>query len=216
MTRIPADIRSILSGLDHGKKTVRFGKNQIIYSSGDASDSVFYVDHGSVKLSVTSKDGKEAVLAILDGGNFFGERSLDPERVPRSNDAIALTNVTATRIDRNAMLAFLHVERDASDAFISCLIRLVAQLKQEHSEDLLYSSDKRLALAIISISKLGGNCNSAHFPRLSQQDFANMIGITRQRVNVLLKRFKKMGFIDYGHRGISVHNSIRKLIEEDY
>jgi len=202
--------RSVLSGLQ-GAKAVRFHKHQIIYSSGDSSNALFYIEKGSVKLALTSKEGKEAVIAVVDGGAFFGEDSLDPERPPRSNDAVALTDVHAAKIERGAMLHLLRTDRHVNDFFLLFLVRLVTRMKDEHADSLLYSSEKRLALVLASIAKLGGKGQSQPVPRLSQQDLANMLGLSRQRVNILMKRFVKLGFIDYTRAGLSVHSSITSI-----
>src|SRR5581483_10883018 len=139
----------------------------------------------------------EAVIAVVDGGGFFGEGSLDPRRLPRPNDAIALTEVHVAKIERGAMLQLLHTDKQMNDFFLLFLVRQIARMKEEHADSILYSSEKRLALVLASIAKLGTDGQSQMAPRLSQQDLANMLGLSRQRVNILMKRFLKLGFIHY-------------------
>jgi CRP/FNR family cyclic AMP-dependent transcriptional regulator len=203
-------VRPVLSLL-HEAKPVRFRKHEIIYSTGDSSDSLFYVEKGSVKLTLTSKEGKEAVVEVVDGGGFFGELSLDPRRLPRPSDAITLTEVHAAKIERSVMLHLLHTNQQMNEFFLLFLVRQIARMKEEHADSILYSSEKRLALVLASIAKLGGDGQSQTGPRLSQQDLANMLGLSRQRVNILMKRFLKLGFIEYARGGLRVHGSIANV-----
>ncbi len=200
----------LLGKLSPVQKTLLFRKREIIFSVGDRSDSIYFIESGSAKLTVTSARGKEAVIAILERGRFFGENALDSERLPRSTNAIALTELRATRIEREAMLRLLRAEQDVCLGFISSLIRTAEELKGELANNLLYASEQRLARALCSLSQLSDHDLYQPVPQLSQQELANMIGITRQRVNVLLKRFKKLGFIDYAS-GLRVYSSIRNI-----
>jgi CRP-like cAMP-binding protein len=201
------NIEPFLESLGQARKTVAFRKRQIIFSVGDRSDSIYFIESGSAKLTVTSAKGKEALVAVLDGGRFFGENALDSDRRPRTTNAIALTNLRATRIEREAMLRLLHAEEDAFHGFVSSLIRTAEALKGELASNLLYASEQRLARALCSLSHTDEHSGYQRAPSLSQQELANMVGITRQRVNALMKRFKKLGFIDYAG-GLRVHGSI--------
>lgn len=207
------DIKSFLGSLGQARKTVAFRKRQIIFSVGDRSDSIYFIESGSAKLTVTSAKGKEALLAVLDVGRYFGEGALDSGRLPRSTNAIALTNLRATRIEREAMLRLLRTEGDACHGFISSLIRTAEEFKGELANNLLYASEQRLARALCSLAHLDERDVYQHVPELSQQELANMVGITRQRVNALMKRFRKLGFIDYAG-GLRVHGSIRNVMGE--
>ena len=204
------NLYSLLGKVSHARKTVLFRKRQIIFSVGDRSDSIYFIESGSAKLTVTSAKGREAVIAVLERGRFFGENALDADRLPRSTNAIALTELRAARIEREAMLRLLRAEQDVCHSFISCLIRNAEELKGELANNLLYASEQRLARALCSLSQLSEHDPYQRVPQLSQQELANMIGITRQRVNVLLKRFKNLGFIDYAN-GLKVYRSIRDV-----
>jgi CRP-like cAMP-binding protein len=182
----------VLNSLGNARKVDYFRKKQIIFSRGDRSESVFYIQKGGVKLVVTSRQGKEAVIEVLNGGSFFGENALAPNRHRRPNQmAIALTDVRAVRIDPDTMLHMLHKNVDVCDAFISSLIELRVRVQENFANNLLYSSEERLALALSSIAQSHQDAEAS--PKLTPQELANMIGITRQRVNVLLKRFRESG-----------------------
>jgi CRP-like cAMP-binding protein len=208
-------IDSLFGSLGSAKKVVYFRKGQIVFSQGDRSNSLFYIQQGSVKFTVTSRKGKEAIIAILDGGSVFGVDALDADRPPHSSNAIALTDVRAAKIDPDAMLRLIYSEGDACDLFLTHLIKLNAKLTADLAHHLLYSSEIRLARALSSIAKLYGDAQHQPLPKLDQQDLANMIGVTRQRVNGLLKRFRKLGYVDDAH-GLSVHRSILNIAGQDY
>ena len=195
-------------------KLLRFRKRQIIFSIGDRSDSFFLIESGSVKLTLTSPQGKEAVVGVLHPGDFFGANVLGEHRTPRANNAIAVSDLCAITMGREAMLQLLHQRPEICDAFIFYLIDRILKLHQDIGDQLLYGSEQRLARALLSVAHLNEKQESQVLPKMSQQDLANMIGITRQRVNALLKRFKKSGLIDYAG-GLRVHSSIRNAAHQD-
>ena len=139
---------------------------------------------------VTSRQSRVAVIEVLNGGSFFGENALAPNRHRRSNHAIALTDVRAVRID-DTMLHMVHEDVDFCDAFISSLIDLRVRAQENFANNLLYSSEERLARALSSIAQ--SHQDAQPWSKVTQQELANMIGVTRQRVNVLLKRFRESG-----------------------
>jgi len=204
----------ILATLGPAKKILSFRKRQMIFAVGDRSDFMFFIQHGSVKLTVGSREGKEAVTAVLDGKQFFGEEVLFANRFPRSSNAIAVTDLQVAPIERNAILRVLSHNREVCEAFISSLVGLIAHLNAELADCLLYNSEQRLIRAMLSISKASKPDAFQRVPQLSQQDLASMIGTSRQRVNMLMQRFKRLGFVDYAH-GLRVHGSIRGLVRED-
>ena len=191
-------------------KTTPFLKRQVIFSIGDRSDALFLIQAGSVKLTVASREGTEAVTSVLERGQFFGDEALDPQWLPRSTNAIALSNVRVARIERETILHGLLTNPDVCAAIISHLVRQVATLRQEMADTLLYNSEQRLARALLSLLQLGEPDDPQAVPNLSQQDLADMIGATRQRVNALMQRFRELGFVDYS-RGLRVHSSIRNV-----
>ena len=204
----------LLSSLGSDIKIAYFCKNQTIFSRGDRSDSIFYIQEGSVKLTLTSRHGKEAVIAVLAAGSFFGDTAFAADCPPRANHAVALMDVRAARIDPDAMLRLIHRDEYVCDAVISSLTSLKTTISGNLGDNLLYSSEERLARALLWIAKLYEHPERQPYPKLRQQDLANMIGITRQRVNFFLKRFQKSGFVDYG-AGLRIHSSIMKVVGED-
>jgi CRP-like cAMP-binding protein len=200
----------LLNCLAQVGKTTPFLKRQVIFSIGDRSDSLFLIQAGSVKLTVASRGGTEAVTSVLERGHFFGEEALDPRWLPRSTNAIALSNVQVARIEREIILRGLLTNPDACAAIISHLVRQVATLRQELADTRLYNSEQRLARALFSLLQLGEPDDPQAVPNLSQQELADMIGATRQRVNALMQRFRELGFVDYS-RGLRVRRSIRNV-----
>jgi CRP-like cAMP-binding protein len=200
----------LLNCLTKAGKTTPFLKRQVIFSIGDCSDSLFLINAGTVKLTLASRDGTEAVTSVLERGQFFGQEALDPRRLPRSTNAIALTNVRVAKIERETILRGLLTDPEVCGAVISYLVRQVAHLHQELADTLLYDSEQRLARALLSLVQSGKSDDPQTVPNLSQQDLANMIGSTRQRVNALMQRFRELGFVDYS-RGLRIHRSIRNV-----
>lgn len=181
----------------------------MVYSIGDPSDHVYFLlETGSIKLSMTSANGKEAVINVLYGDDFFGENALAVTRTPRPTSAIALTNVRVARIDRDVMRRLLDTEEELNRAFIANMIKRSTQLATNIADQLLYGGEQRLARALLSIAQLGADERAKLLPNVTQQDLANMIGITRQRVNALMRQFRRMGFIDYSD-GLRVHSALR-------
>jgi CRP/FNR family transcriptional regulator, cyclic AMP receptor protein len=203
-----------LTLLKASSKSYVYRKNQIIFEQGQRIDRIFYIETGTVKLTSTSKRGREAVVAVLDGGSFLGEAILETDRTQSLYRATALTDVAVRVSDRRYMQKLLHTSSEFSDAFILFLLSLVATAREELSDKLLYSSEKRLALALVSVARLSGATQSQRLPRISQQELASMVGLTRQRVNFLMTRFKRLGYIAYAN-GIMVNSSIRSLATRD-
>ena len=208
-------IDTLLHSLGGAKKVMLFHRKQTIFSDGSPSDSLFYILKGTVKLAVTSVHGNEAVLDILDGGSFFGEGALASSRPRRSVHAVAMTEVRLAKIEPDAMLRLIHGDPDACDIVLSALIAGYARMVRNHGDNILYSSEERLARTLLSIGQVYEDPHLRPLPKLSQQDLANMIGVTRQRVNVLLKRFRQLGLIT-PHGSLRVDSSIRKLVGQRY
>jgi CRP/FNR family cyclic AMP-dependent transcriptional regulator len=204
-------IEPLLHSLGTGRRAVAFHEKQVIFSDGNASDSIFYILKGTVKFTVTSARGKEAVVDILNGGNFFGESALAPSRPRRTVQAVAVTDVRLVKIEPEALLHLIHHDADVCDAFLAALIALNARIIRNHADNLLYASEERLARTLVGIARIYDNPEQRPLPKLSQQDLANMIGVTRQRVNTIIKRFRKLGFVNSGP-SLKVDSSIRKLI----
>ena len=204
----------VLASLGPGRIMLRFRKRERIFAVGDRSDLMFFIDNGAVKLTVGSPEGKEAVTAILDAKQFFGEEALVGRRFPRSTNAVALTDVQVTPIERGAMLRMLFTNKELFSSFISTLVGLITHLNEELADSLLYNSEQRLVRALLSIAQLREGEEFQRLPAISQQDLASMIGTSRQRVNALMQRFKKLGLVDYS-RGLRIHGSIRGFAQSE-
>jgi CRP/FNR family cyclic AMP-dependent transcriptional regulator len=213
-TRESFGINAVLSGLGTARRSVVFRKKQMIFAVGARSDSILFIESGSVKLTVTSAEGREAVLNILDQGHFFGEDALVITPMLRTTNAVALTEVRAIKVERGLMLELLRRDRGVRDQFTSTLIRLVAHLTGELADNLLYASEQRLARALVSLTQSHQDGEYGSVPNVSQQDLANMIGLTRQRDNTLMRRFRKLGLLDYS-AGLRIHDSLRIVAEKE-
>jgi CRP-like cAMP-binding protein len=193
------DLNSFLSSFADLKRIVYFRKDQVIFSHGDPSDSIFYLETGAVKLAVTSVQGKEAVIAIVGRGALFGENALALGSRMRSYRATALSRVRAVRIERDAAIRVICRREEACRSVLSCLVELTEKLAEDVAANILYESDQRLARALLSLSRLTETNELDKAIGVNQQTLASMIGTTRQRVNVLLQQFKKTGLIADAH-----------------
>ena len=199
----PFPANSFLRGLVTDRKSANFRRNEIIFMQGDSSDSIFFLERGSVKLTVTANDGREAIIAIVDGGDFFGEGCVSSEVTVREHSAVALTEVRTMRVERKQILAFLDGGNPIVFTFLTYVLQRTAQAQERLANTLLYSSGERLARALLSIANV-----DSRTPKISQQMLAEMTGITRQRVNFLMQQFKRLGFVDY-KRGWRVHSALK-------
>ena len=181
---------SLPDNLASHQKPVFFRKNQIIFLHGDSSDSIFYIENGAVKLTVASSTGKEAFIGLLDGGEFFGESCLASAHQLRFHTATAVTDLRLLKIDRISMLRILRTNPDFASAFTSYLTQRNDQIQQDLADSLLSSTEERLAQVLSHLKSLG----AGHLaPVFTQQDLANMVGASRQRVNVLMQRLRTSG-----------------------
>jgi CRP/FNR family transcriptional regulator, cyclic AMP receptor protein len=204
----------LFDGLKQNKKTAHYRRNEKLYSCGDREDEIFFLRQGRVKLAVTSDEGKEAVISVLDGGHLIGESSLASDIQSRTTDATALTEVEALRIERDALIKLIHENAAVCDAILSFLICSRDTILTELADNILYISERRLARAILSRAISTGQHGYQRVPKLSQQDWANMIGVTRQRINALMRKFRELGYIDDAE-GLRVHSSIVNIAGED-
>jgi CRP-like cAMP-binding protein len=181
------------------RKLVSFSKNQIIYSQGQRSDALFYIEKGSVKLTVASKEGKEAVIGIFQSGHLFGESCVAPKRPVRFHNAIALSDMRAIKVDGDAMIRTLLASSRASYSFITYFLDRYAHVQEDLVSNLLGSGAKRLARVLQYLAESGTPGEGECLPPLSQQTLAEMIGTTRQHVNHLMVRFRKLGLVEGDH-----------------
>jgi len=209
------DPRKFLATIGEGRKVVAYLRKDVIFTQGDAADSVFYIQDGKVSLSVVSTSGKEATLGILNEGDFFGEGSLAGQRL-RMGSANAMTDCEILRIDKKAMMLALHREHAFSDLFVAYLLARNIRYEEDLVDQLFNSSEKRLARLLLLLAHFGKeSAPAAAIPKMSQETLAEMIGTTRSRVSFFMNRFRKMGFINYDGDGMQVHSSLLNIVLHD-
>jgi CRP/FNR family transcriptional regulator, cyclic AMP receptor protein len=208
------DAGAFLRSAGAGKTVTTYRSREIIFSQGDASDSVMYIQEGSVKLSVLSRGGKEAVLAMLGPGDFFGEQALAGHPV-RLEAATAVTTTRVLVIPKQQMIRLLHDQHALSDRFIAHMLARNVRIEEDLIDQLFNSSEKRLARTLLLLARYG-KPDQTHrvLPRISQETLAEMVGTTRSRVNFFMNKFRKLGFIEY-NGGLKVNHSLLTVIVHD-
>jgi CRP/FNR family transcriptional regulator, cyclic AMP receptor protein len=195
-----------------------FPKKQSVFAQGDPADAVFYLQTGKVRLTVVSKNGKEATIGILSDGSFFGEGSLAGQPL-RMGSATAMTDCAVLRIEKNAMVDALHREHTLSDLFVAYLLTRTIRYEEDLVDQLFNSSEKRLARILLLLAHFGKEGKQETLiPKMSQETLAEMVGTTRSRVSFFMNRFRKLGFINYAgglEGGLQVHSSLLNIVLHD-
>jgi CRP-like cAMP-binding protein len=208
------DPKIFLSTVDGGRKIAAFSKKQTIFVQGDPSDAVFYIQKGKVRLTVVSKAGKEAIIGILNEGDFFGEGCLTGQ-LYRLSSATAVTDCSVMRIDKKSMMAVLHREQAFSDMFVAYLLTRNIRYEEDLVDQLFNSSEKRLARILLLLAHFGKDGKpEVAIPKISQETLAEMVGTTRSRVSFFMNRFRKLGFIRYNGE-LEVHSSLLGVVLHD-
>jgi CRP/FNR family cyclic AMP-dependent transcriptional regulator len=209
------DAEGFLEKAGVGRTLVDLRKNQVLFSQGDAADSVFYIKKGTIKLTVVSERGKEATVALLESRNFVGESCLSAAERVRMVTATALSRSSLMRIERQEMIRVLHEEHAFADVFVSFLLARNIRIQADLVDQLFNSSEKRLARILLLLAHFGKEDKPENvIPKISQEVLAEMIGTTRSRVNFFMNRFRKLGFIKY-NGGLEVHSSLLNVILHD-
>lgn len=196
------------------RKVVQFKKKETVFSQGDTGTSVLYIQQGGVRLSVVNETGKEAVVAVLGPGDFFGEGCLSGQAL-RIGTATAITATTALVIEKKEMVRVLHAEHEFSDRFITFMLARNIRIEEDLVDQLFNSSEKRLARVLLLLANFGKNAEpQTVIPKISQETLAEIIGTTRSRVSFFMNRFRKMGFIAY-NGGLEVHSSLLNVVLHD-
>jgi CRP/FNR family transcriptional regulator, cyclic AMP receptor protein len=196
------------------KKVRQFKRAEIVFSQGSSADSVMYIQAGGVKISALSAAGKEAVIAILGPGDFFGEGCLAGQPF-RMGNATATASSTVLVIDKKEMLNVLHEQHDLSDLFINFVLRRNIRVEEDLVDQLFNSIEKRLARTLLLLARYGKQDQpQGVLPKVSQETLAEMIGTTRTRVNLFMNKFKKLGFIRY-NGGIEINTSLLSVVLHD-
>ena len=205
------DPRIFLAKVGTGKQVLEFHKNQHVFEQGDVADTVFYIQRGKVKLTVVSEQGKEAVVAILEPGQFFGEGCMNghPLRIATTT---AIEDCVITSITKNAMITAIHDEPRFSELFMAYLLTRNSRIEEDLIDQLFNSSERRLARLLLLLANFGKEGSPQPIsPNISQETLAEMIGTTRSRVSYFMNKFRKLGLISYnGH--IEVHNSLLSAV----
>jgi CRP-like cAMP-binding protein len=205
------DVQAFLDSAGVARRVVEYRKSQKIFSQGDPAASVLYIQLGGVKISVVNESGKEAVVAMLGPGDFFGEGCLAGQPVCMAT-ATAITPTTALAIEKDEMVRVLHEEHAFSDRFIAYMLARNIRVEEDLVDQLFNSTEKRLARTLLLLARYGKqNHPDTLLPRVSQEMLAEMIGTTRSRVNFFMTKFRKLGFIHY-NGGLQVHNSLLSVV----
>ena len=205
------DVKKYLNTAGIAKKIMNYGKGQIIFPQGGPCDSVLYLQQGGVKLTITAPNGKEAVIALLYAGEFFGEGCIAGQ-TSRIAAAIALQPTTVLAIEKQEMIRVIHEEHQFSDRFVSHVLKRNMRVEEDLTDQLFNSTEKRLARALLLVASYG----KAEEPekivaKISQETLAGMVGTTRSRVSVFMNKFRKLGYIKY-NGGIRINSSLLRVV----
>jgi CRP/FNR family transcriptional regulator, cyclic AMP receptor protein len=210
----PFDANAFLNSAGMARKAVDYLSATGIFAQGDPADTVFYIQHGSVKLSVVSQKGKEAVVGVLSPGDFFGEGALAGQPV-RLATATAMTPSRILVIPKRQMIRLLHQHHTLSDRFIAHMLARNNRLEEDLVDHLFNASEKRLARTLLLLARYGKPDGPRRvLPKMSQEVLAEMVGTTRSRVNFFMNKFRKLGFIDY-NGGLKVHHALLSVVLHD-
>ncbi|QIG49119.1 Crp/Fnr family transcriptional regulator [Nordella sp. HKS 07] len=209
------DPQSFLAKVGEGRSIASYRKDQIIFSQGDPADAVFYIQKGKVKITVISEQGKEAVIAILDPNEFFGEACLAGQ-AQRITTVTSMVESAIMRLDKAAVVRVIHHEPAFSEMFIAHLLGRTIRVEADLVDQLFNSSEKRLARLLLLLANFGKDGKPEPIvAKISQEMLAEMIGTTRSRVSFFMNKFRKLGLIEYDgsiEGGIQVHSSLLNLV----
>jgi len=196
------------------RKVAEFKKKETIFSQGDPATNVLYIQKGMVRLSVVNETGKEAVVAVLEPGDFFGEGCLAGQPI-RIGTATAVAATAVLIIEKKEMIRVLHAEHAFSDRFISHMLSRNIRVEEDLVDQLFNSSEKRLARTLLLLARYGKEDKPQRvLPKVSQEMLAEMVGTTRSRVNFFMNKFKRLGFIKY-NGGLEIHTSLMSVVLHD-
>jgi CRP/FNR family cyclic AMP-dependent transcriptional regulator len=208
------DPRLFLEKVGSGKAILEFRKDQHVFEQGDVADTVFYIQKGKVKLTVVSDQGKEAVEAILESGQFFGEGCMNGHGI-RIATTTAMEDCVITAITKSAMIATFHDEPSFAELFMAYLLTRNSRIEEDLIDQLFNSSERRLARLLLLLANFGKEGTPQPIsPHISQETLAEMIGTTRSRVSYFMNKFRKLGFINYNGK-IEVNNSLLSAVLHD-
>ncbi|MFZ1974719.1 MAG: Crp/Fnr family transcriptional regulator [Terriglobales bacterium] len=208
------DAQGFLDSAGVSRKVAEFRKKETVFSQGDPGTNVLYIQKGGVRLSVVNESGKEAVVAVLGPGDFFGEGCLAGQPL-RIGTATAITPTTALVIEKNEMIRVLHAEHEFSDRFITFMLARNIRIEEDLVDQLFNSSEKRLARTLLLLARYGQeDAPQKVLPKISQEMLAEMVGTTRSRVNFFMNKFRKLGLIKY-NGGLQINKSLLSVVLHD-
>lgn len=210
----PFDVNVFLNTVDGGRTVATYRKNETVYSQGDPADSVFYIQKGKIKVCIVSEQGKEAIVALHESGDFFGEGCLSGQPL-RLATVFAIMDSVVMRLDKASIARVLREEPKFSAMFISYLLARNARVEEDLVDQLFNSSEKRLARLLLLMANFGKEGSpQLVIPKISQETLAEMVGTTRSRVSTFMNKFRKLGFIHY-NGDLEVHNSLLNVVLHD-
>jgi CRP/FNR family cyclic AMP-dependent transcriptional regulator len=208
------DLKALLARSGNGRSVLAVGSKQALFSQGDPADAVFYILKGRVRITVLSRQGKEAVIATLGPDDFFGEGCLAGQHL-RMATAIATTDTSLMRLEKKAIVGLLHAQPEFSELFMSYVLARNARIEADLVDQLFNSSERRLARMLLLLAHVGKEEEpQSVVPKISQEALAAMIGTTRARVSFFMNRFRKLGLIEY-NGGLRVHSSLLNIVLHD-
>jgi len=208
------DVQAFLKSARLSPRTVRFAAGAVVFAQGAQANSVFYVQEGGMKLSVLSSEGKEAVVAMLGPGDFFGEGCLAGQPL-RMGTATAVMRTAVLRVPKRDMVRMLHEHPEFSDRFLAHMLTRNIRIEEDLIDQLFNSSEKRLARTLLLLARYGKEDPTPRvLPKLSQETLAEMVGTTRSRVNFFMNKFRKLGLIEY-NGGLKVNSSLLSIVLHD-
>jgi len=215
-TKEPVDWEGLIASFTGANKNFEYGANRTIFSQGSPADSVFYIRKGKVKISVTSSQGKEAIVAILTDDDFFGEGCLAGQDL-RISSAFSMTDCSLAKMDKALMARMLHERHGVSELFVTHLLSRNIRFEEDLVDQLFNSSYKRLARILLLLAHFGnGSKSEPVHPRVNQEDLAQMVGTTRSRISHFMNKFRKLGFVDYSDNGgMSVNSGLLGVVLHD-
>ena len=210
------DWETLLVGSAGAKTATEFSANRIIFRQGEPADAVFFIRKGKVKLAVTSNQGKEAIVVILDAGEFFGEGCLAGQPL-RISTATATMDCSLARIEKALMARVLHEQPHVSELFVRHLLSRNVRYEEDLVDLMFNSSEKRLARTLLMLAHFGKESRTEPvIPSINQENLAQMVGTTRGRVSQFMNKFRKLGFVDYtGSGGLTVNSGLLSLVLHD-
>ena len=208
------DPKVFLAKVSGGRTIAEYPTNQVIFSQGDPADAVFYIQEGKVKLTVVSNNGKEAIITVLNSGDFLGEGCLTAQPL-RMATATASSNCSIVRLEKAAMIRVLHDEPVFSEMFVAYLLSRTIRIEGDLVDQLFNCSEKRLARVLLLLANFGKDGKpEVVIAKISQETLAEMIGTTRSKVSFFMNKFRKLGYVEY-NGALHVHKSLLNIVLHD-